>query len=864
MKKKILVFVFLCLVISFSQALSKGDFFKIKLEVKSRKHQEFLKRIGLNCPEIGECVCQATIEQTNQLRRAHFDFSMQRERKGTHKKTALYKSAFSDTTYRPIKLEPKKKGEPPDKELIRYKKRSLVPSDSKGSIDVWGYLDFQGDEDYYDIETGEGYADLYLTSIPPGCDYDLYLYDENLEVVASSVNGDTLSEHIYTYIDQECYTIGVRSYYGYSTTDSYHLYGTYPSPPQPDLVILSLTSTDYDPTVGEYIDITLVIKNQGNLGTGNFYTDLFLNESFPPTPPATGDCWWRTSLGAGETESHTFYDITSSVAETWQMYGLTDSEDEISESNENNNVKGPVNVVWEDPEPKPDLIVEDFCIGTDAPDIGDSVNIIVVIKNQGDASAHDFWTDLFYDSPFPPTPPADGDDWFYTSSLSSGQTKAWAFYIANDEADEWSIYVLVDSWNNVEESNEGNNVWGPEYVSWGWPSKRALITREEIITNAYEFIQVFWQCPSQNATPPPASYCVYPNNDQTWSSDFVVDNWYTGEAYEWGGWDKVDVFQINMANGQRAGVHLGNDCLPDTLSNPCWSTGIDCSGFVSRCWELNYKHSTRTLFNVAHGISYDSLKMGDALDDTTALNNRHVSLFSEIPAAGLVCVMESRSYGIGDTLNRCDTNTYTQDYLVGRDFIPIRYNNVYDPATNNDPEIVGHLHCKYPYDECNECIKYGNEFVLEIIATDPDGDSMYYEWFTYYGWFIVEGQYVYACTTAENFVNYLAPSFPHTWDQLSVTVRDVRDGWASIEEWLDVYDQGTSCLCGDADVDGRVLVNDAVYILGYLYGGGPPPPDPIERADANNDCSVNNADVIYLLTYFFGGGPPPVCCWIHQ
>jgi len=119
MKRKLSVFVFLCLVIGFSQAFSKEDTFKIKLEVKNRKHQEFVQRIGLNCPKIGECECEATIEQTNQLRRAHFDFSMQRERKSTKKKITLPEPTSPDTTYRPIKLKPKKKGEPPDKEWIK-------------------------------------------------------------------------------------------------------------------------------------------------------------------------------------------------------------------------------------------------------------------------------------------------------------------------------------------------------------------------------------------------------------------------------------------------------------------------------------------------------------------------------------------------------------------------------------------------------------------------------------------------------------------------------------------------------------------------------------------------------------------------
>jgi hypothetical protein len=256
------------------------------------------------------------------------------------------------------------------------------------------------------------------------------------------------------------------------------------------------------------------------------------------------------------------------------------------------------------------------------------VNIIVVIRNQGNATASGFWTDLFYDPPYPPSPPADGNDYFWTGSLAPGETRAWAFYIGNNEAETWSMYVLIDSWNQVNESNENNNVWGPEYVIWSLPAKLGLITRQAIIDTGWTFVRVNWQCPSQNAYPPSDTYCVEPNNDQTWTSDFVVGNWYTGEAYEWGGWDKPNRFLNKMANGQRAGAHMENDCLPDSSpGNPCWATGTDCSGFVSRCWQLPQRHGTKWLFDVAHAISYDSLKMGDALDDTTYRYGRHVRLF---------------------------------------------------------------------------------------------------------------------------------------------------------------------------------------------------------------------------------------------
>ena len=51
-------------------------------------------------------------------------------------------------------------------------------------------------------------------------------------------------------------------------------------------------------------------------------------------------------------------------------------------------------------------------------------------------------------------------------------------------------------------------------------------------------------------------------------------------------------------------------------------------------------------------------------------------------------------------------------------------------------------------------------------------------------------------------------------------------------------------------------VGDLVYLINYLYRGGPPP-DPLAAGDANCDGKVDVGDVVYLINYLFKGGPPP-------
>jgi hypothetical protein len=63
---------------------------------------------------------------------------------------------------------------------------------------------------------------------------------------------------------------------------------------------------------------------------------------------------------------------------------------------------------------------------------------------------------------------------------------------------------------------------------------------------------------------------------------------------------------------------------------------------------------------------------------------------------------------------------------------------------------------------------------------------------------------------------------------------------------------------GDANGDGIVNVGDIVYLVSYLYKGGPEP-TPMEAGDANRDGIINVGDIVYLVSYLYKGGPPPAC-----
>jgi subtilisin family serine protease len=67
---------------------------------------------------------------------------------------------------------------------------------------------------------------------------------------------------------------------------------------------------------------------------------------------------------------------------------------------------------------------------------------------------------------------------------------------------------------------------------------------------------------------------------------------------------------------------------------------------------------------------------------------------------------------------------------------------------------------------------------------------------------------------------------------------------------------GLPYICGDADGSGIVNITDAVYLIAYIFAGGPAP-DPLAAGDVDCNGFANISDAVYLINYIFGGGPAP-------
>lgn len=98
-----------------------------------------------------------------------------------------------------------------------------------------------------------------------------------------------------------------------------------------------------------------------------------------------------------------------------------------------------------------------------------------------------------------------------------------------------------------------------------------------------------------------------------------------GVPYQWGGFATPEEFDRDLAAGLAAGdIYTAEKRRLLDAAVSRHATGIDCSGFISRCWRLSRSFSTRELQAICQPIaSWDDLQPGDIFNTW----NAHVILF---------------------------------------------------------------------------------------------------------------------------------------------------------------------------------------------------------------------------------------------
>ncbi|MDH3889880.1 MAG: hypothetical protein OEV49_02250 [candidate division Zixibacteria bacterium] len=84
-------------------------------------------------------------------------------------------------------------------------------------------------------------------------------------------------------------------------------------------------------------------------------------------------------------------------------------------------------------------------------------------------------------------------------------------------------------------------------------------------------------------------------------------------------------------------------------------------------------------------------------------------------------------------------------------------------------------------------------------------------------------------------------------------------------EWyrMNLIPPSNGCCMGPGNVNydpgGAIDISDLVYLVDYMFSGGPPPPC-FEEGDMNADGLIDISDLVYFVDFMFTGGPPPQPC----
>lgn len=137
---------------------------------------------------------------------------------------------------------------------------------------------------------------------------------------------------------------------------------------------------------------------------------------------------------------------------------------------------------------------------------------------------------------------------------------------------------------------------------------------------------------------------------------------------------------------------------------------------------------------------------------------------------------------------------------------------------------------------------------LELLAT-WDGEAALYAIGMLYDTLVVEnaelGYY-------EAYGDTLIPKLDPVWILNGFLVFD-NDTTSYQQLLIPAYDPCHGDINGDEQVD----LDDVLYLLNYLFGGGPPPVPIIPYGDVNSDGIVSISDAVHMINHLLKGQPPP-------
>lgn len=204
------------------------------------------------------------------------------------------------------------------------------------------------------------------------------------------------------------------------------------------------------------------------------------------------------------------------------------------------------------------------------------------------------------------------------------------------------------------------------------------IARDEVIAIADAYLNHKWQPTKKNSFHGfDQDHIRVDTPDVNFSLPSTLPGWWVpndinvGIPYMWGGFCSIEEFDKGIRVGKYAGdvyTQTKRDLSANAKSK--YAVGVDCSGFISRCWKLPYHHSTRDLPKVAAVLSdINELKKGDILNKSA----EHAVLFKAFYDKEKTIIIAYHA-----TDHKVKQERFLIQDLLEDGYKPYRYKNILD------------------------------------------------------------------------------------------------------------------------------------------------------------------------------------------
>ena len=216
---------------------------------------------------------------------------------------------------------------------------------------------------------------------------------------------------------------------------------------------------------GTTVTVNFTVTNQGNADATSFWVDMWEHLDSPPVlapSPFEGDDFFQytSGLASGASASGTL--VVTSIRTSGTAYATVDTNLEVDESNESNNI---TSLVYG----PPDLSISTFSIPSTGPQNSALTPVSATVTNNGGATANNFNVRYYLSSD---TVFDVGDtliDGCFITSLAVSSSTSCDLNIAIPTGianGDWYIIASADDTNSVVESDESNNLQFNAFRFW--------------------------------------------------------------------------------------------------------------------------------------------------------------------------------------------------------------------------------------------------------------------------------------------------------------------------------------------------------------------------------------------------------------